>query len=187
MAGQLTVEAVMTRDVITVEPENTLREVIETLSAHNVSGSPVVSGGRVVGVISKSDVLDFLAATPGVPSGRVEFSEWGEVESAAGGEEEEDEASTAYYTDMWEDAGADVLERFAESSTPEWDLLAEYTAGTLMTRKLEMIHPEATVAEAARKLLDRGVHRLIVTDDDQLQGILSMTDLVRLVATGQLQ
>jgi CBS domain-containing protein len=183
---RLTVQNFMTPEVITVDPENTLREVIDILSTSSVGGAPVVSGGKVVGVISKSDVLDFLATTPGVPVGRADFAEWGEIEQESP-EEERDDGSVAFYTDLWEDAGADVVERFAEPETPEWDLLTEFTAGAVMTRKLETVRPDATAAEAARHLLERGVHRLIVTEGGQLKGILSMTDLVRLIATGKVR
>jgi CBS domain-containing protein len=175
----------MTEEVVTVEPENTLRDVIEVLSSNEVSAAPVVSGGRVIGVISKSDILDFLASTPGVPSARVGFSEWGEIESPEEEDEDADE-SMAFYTDLWDDAGADVVERFLEPEAPEWDLLNGYTASSLMTRRIEALSSDASVAEAARQLLERKVHRLIVLDGSALRGIVSMTDLVRLIATERL-
>jgi CBS domain-containing protein len=48
---------VMTRDVMTVSPDVTLKEVAEVLSGLGVSGLPVVEDGRVVGVVSEADVL----------------------------------------------------------------------------------------------------------------------------------
>jgi CBS domain-containing protein len=178
---QLTVRDIMSRNVVTVEPEDTLREVIETLAAQKVSGAPVMSGAAIVGVISRTDILDFLAATPAVPTTTPQFAEWGELE--AEDENEPDEQSSSFYTDLWEDAGADVVERFAETTGPEWDLLSEHTASGVMTRKLETVTATATVVEAARRLLDRGVHRLLVVSAmGELLGVVSMTDLVRLIA-----
>lgn len=48
---------VMTRDVCTVAPDATLKEVAEALAGLGVSGVPVVEDGRVVGVVSEADVL----------------------------------------------------------------------------------------------------------------------------------
>jgi CBS domain-containing protein len=51
------VEDVMTRDVKTVSPATSLRQVAAALAGLQVSGLPVVDGDRVVGVISEADIL----------------------------------------------------------------------------------------------------------------------------------
>ncbi|PWU23290.1 MAG: hypothetical protein C5B48_08835 [Candidatus Rokuibacteriota bacterium] len=48
---------VMTREVQTVSPEATLKEVAARLSELGISGLPVVDGDRVVGVVSEADVV----------------------------------------------------------------------------------------------------------------------------------
>jgi CBS domain-containing protein len=49
---------VMTKDVVTVSPETTLKEVARLLVDRRISGVPVVSGdGTVLGVVSEEDVL----------------------------------------------------------------------------------------------------------------------------------
>ncbi|MDZ7676096.1 MAG: CBS domain-containing protein [Acidimicrobiales bacterium] len=53
-------------------------------------------------------------------------------------------------------------------------------AETLMTRQLVTIREREDIRAAARQMLDRGVKRLPVLDDDQvLVGILTRTDLLR--------
>jgi CBS domain-containing protein len=53
-------------------------------------------------------------------------------------------------------------------------------AGAAMTTPAVTISPERTVAEAATLMLDRGVYRLPVVDDDgKLVGIVNRADLVR--------
>lgn len=48
----------MTRDVATVRPETTLKEVARLLTDRRISGVPVVDGsGRVVGVVSEADIV----------------------------------------------------------------------------------------------------------------------------------
>jgi len=55
---------IMTRSVSTLQPEATIREAMEMLDTSHWSGAPVVSGGKVVGVISMSDVADVLVNVP---------------------------------------------------------------------------------------------------------------------------
>ncbi len=52
------VEELMSRDVVTVTPEASLKEVAQLLVEHGISGLPVCDAqGRVVGVISEGDIL----------------------------------------------------------------------------------------------------------------------------------
>jgi len=52
------VEEVMTREVATVGPPEPLRAVAGMLARMNISGVPVVEGGRVVGVVSEADIVE---------------------------------------------------------------------------------------------------------------------------------
>jgi CBS domain-containing protein len=47
----------MTTNVLTVDPDAPLKEVAQLLSEHGVSGVPVVERGRVVGVVSETDIV----------------------------------------------------------------------------------------------------------------------------------
>jgi CBS domain-containing protein len=51
------VRDVMTRNVVTVEEDTPLKDVAELLLEHDISGVPVVYDGRVVGVVSETDIL----------------------------------------------------------------------------------------------------------------------------------
>jgi CBS domain-containing protein len=48
------------------------------------------------------------------------------------------------------------------------------------------ISPESDVKAAAQEMLNADVHRLYVTTDQQLVGVISMSDIVRAVAAGVL-
>ena len=50
----------MTREVVTLSPEDSLRTAVEKLSSRGISGAPVVENGKVVGILSLSDILSFL-------------------------------------------------------------------------------------------------------------------------------
>lgn len=54
----LTAADIMSRNVITVEPEMELIKLAEVLAIHKVGGVPVVEkSGRLVGVVSQSDLV----------------------------------------------------------------------------------------------------------------------------------
>ena len=61
------VEQLMSRDVVTVTPQTTLKQVAELLAAHRIAGVPVCDGnGHVLGVVSEADILwKELGARPG--------------------------------------------------------------------------------------------------------------------------
>jgi CBS domain-containing protein len=48
---------IMTRTVISVTPETTLREAVTRMLEHGLSGLPVVSAGALVGIITEGDLL----------------------------------------------------------------------------------------------------------------------------------
>ena len=51
------VRDVMTYDPVTVDPEDTIQEAAERMLEYEVSGLPVISGGRPVGIITESDIF----------------------------------------------------------------------------------------------------------------------------------
>jgi len=60
--GQITVEKVMSRDVITVEPDAPIVEAARLMLENKVSGLPVIDpdSGAVVGILTESDVFRML-------------------------------------------------------------------------------------------------------------------------------
>jgi len=53
----LTARDIMTTQVITTTPEAPVTEAAEILEGHRISGMPVVDQGRLVGVITQSDLV----------------------------------------------------------------------------------------------------------------------------------
>ena len=51
------VRDVMTYDPVTVDPEDTVQEAAERMLEYEVSGLPVISGGRPVGIITEKDIF----------------------------------------------------------------------------------------------------------------------------------
>jgi CBS domain-containing protein len=65
----------MNRDVVTVSPEASARELARVLWRNGISGAPVVEAGRLVGLVSGKDVL-WLGERMGADAGRVAFEDW---------------------------------------------------------------------------------------------------------------
>ncbi|MBI2173438.1 MAG: CBS domain-containing protein [Candidatus Aenigmarchaeota archaeon] len=51
---------VMSRKVVSVSPEESFSGAVRKLSSKNITGMPVVSGGKVVGVVTQSDIIRSL-------------------------------------------------------------------------------------------------------------------------------
>lgn len=68
-AETITVEEVMSHNVFTVQPETRLTAAVELLRRQRIGSLPVVKKQRLVGIITRSDVLDFvLSQTPSAPA-----------------------------------------------------------------------------------------------------------------------
>ena len=178
----LRLQDIMTTDVVTLDPEMTLRDALEVLTGRHISGAPVVEAGRVVGVLSAMDIVEFLATTPGVPDVTDAQDEGPAVRA-----DEAAESSAAYFVDFWSDAGADVAERFADTNAAAWDLLAEHTVGEAMSRTVVAFPPTADARAAADAMQRAHAHRVLVIDGARLAGIVSALDIARAVAQRKLE
>lgn len=174
---------IMATDVVTVSPETTLRDAMDILSAHNVGGAPVVSGEKLVGVVTSSDLMAFLATLPGVPTERPPEGEWAPWEEAPTLEaevEKGDEGAAAFFSEMWDDAGADVTARMEAVRGPEWNVLDEHDVSEIMTRApLATLPPNAGADAAGELMKQKKIHRVLVTEGDRLVGIVTALDLAR--------
>ena len=85
-------------------------------------------------------------------------------------------------------SSADLIAAEAEAEDDEsrTSLFERTQVQEIMSQPARTITSDTTVREAARQMLYLDVHRLFVTEDDQLVGVVSTTDIVRAVATGKL-
>jgi CBS domain-containing protein len=132
---------VMTRDVVTVEPTTTFKEIVRLMDGYGISGVPVVDGdNRPVGVVTQADLL-VKEAHP-------------EVEPDA---------------PVFELPGHRLERRKATGQV----------ASELMSKPPVTVRAGAGLVEAARRMAEAGVKRLIVVDDkDRLAGIVSREDML---------
>ena len=71
LLAKLTVEEVMTRTVITVGPDRPAREAAQLMMDHQIGALPVEEGGRLVGIVTETDMLRaFIRLEAPLPGGR---------------------------------------------------------------------------------------------------------------------
>ncbi|MFV1985653.1 MAG: CBS domain-containing protein [Gemmatimonadota bacterium] len=172
---------IMTPAVKAVKAEATLKELAEFFMDEDVSGAPVVSSGKLVGVVSVTDLIEFEADDRGTPT----------YESVAVSTDAEDgwtptERSAAYFFDPRDDDRVPLQARLATTGAL-WNSLEEYTVEDVMTRQLLTLPSHAEMTEGARAMIGAGVHRLLIMDGDALVGVVTTTDIVRAVATHGLE
>ncbi len=149
MSRQSPVSKVMTTDVLSFTPEETVGEAMQTLVDRGIDGAPVIDAdGRVVGMLSTGDlivqesrlhfptVISILGATLELPGAKRQFD--------------------------------DDLRRTLAS-----------TVGQVMAPDPHCIAADDTIESAATMLHDHEISRLPVVTDDCLVGIVSRVDILR--------
>jgi len=150
---------VMQSKVPTVSPDTTLPELERIFLETRVNGFPVVDRGRLVGVVSHSDVVRKLAAEQS-------YAEYeSDYHSHIGGFEEFDPV--------------EPLEQVAARAGAR---LGATTVKDMMSRSPVTVPAEASVRDIARLMLERRIRRLPVVRDGRLLGVVASLDLVRLLA-----
>jgi len=57
-----TVEDVMTRAVVGIDPDTELKDIVRLLERHRIKRVPVIDQGRLVGIVSRANLLQALAS-----------------------------------------------------------------------------------------------------------------------------
>ena len=141
---------IMTKNVISVKPEASIRELAELLLAERISGVPVVDdAGTLCGIVSESDLMRKEIA-PEMPD---ELCILGAV---------------IYYNGLQE--YRDAFRKFAAM-----------TAQEIMTEKVLTVKVNDDVSRVAKLMLDKHIKRLPVMDGDKLAGIVSRSDIVKML------
>ncbi len=153
----------MRRAVKTVPSSMLLSELERTFAEAGVSGFPVVEGDLLVGVVSRLDIVRQLA----------------------------DERQTALRTSDFYRDGNEFREIPLDTSVQLGDRVGErmeqLTVADVMHRRLFVVSPDQPLRTIAATMVDNDIHRVLVTQEGRLVGIISTSDFARLYAQGRLQ
>jgi CBS domain-containing protein len=153
---------VMESEVSSAQPRWSLAELERVLCEKKITGMPVVDGGSLVGVVSRSDVVRQLV-----------------VERARAGE----------ISDYFRSDASDFDEALSSITEEEHfvaDRLASLRVADVMSPPTFVVSSTLALPDVAKLLCEHRIHRVPVVDDDQLVGIISSLDIVGMVAGGTL-
>jgi CBS domain-containing protein len=60
LIGLITLERIMTRNPVTVAPDATIYDAARLMLLHKIAGLPVVADGKVIGIITESDIFRMI-------------------------------------------------------------------------------------------------------------------------------
>ena len=151
MPRNMLVREVMTTEVLTFRPEDTVQEAYTSLVARDVDGAPVVDeDGHVIGMLSTGDLL--------VQETNLHYPT---VVSLFGAYLELPSSHRRFEEDLRKAVGANVAD--------------------VMTEHVETCSPDDTLERAATLMHEHDVSRLPVTEDGRLVGLVARGDILRAV------
>lgn len=152
---QGTVTEYMTAEVVSASPSMTLKQVDQLLLKHGISGMPVVDNGVLVGVVSQSDIVRAIY---------------------------DEQVQAQRVQDIYDSPFPIPIAAIEELSSENRNIADHITTtavSEIMSPVPVTVSADADIAEVARLMVTERIHRVLVTDDDRLVGIISSLDLVR--------
>ncbi len=146
---------IMTESAFSVKKNSNVKAALDLLAENNISGLPVVDdAGKVVGIISGSDILRYSQQKNVVPKTSSSF--W-----------------VSPYTET--DDIASIRDGF--------EILHRTSVDHVMTKKAYTVKEDTPVSDIAKLMISRSINRVPVVDSDgKLVGIISRADLVKFMA-----
>lgn len=157
-----TARELMQPKVVQLDADLSVERAVEILDENGITGAPVVSDGRVVGMLSARDV----ARAEHVREGRLQ------------GEPNEYELADPDSEEPWDDEETGILSRAGYSP----DVSGGTSVTDWMTPTYASVEPAADLATVCRVMADERVHRVLVVDGGRLVGLVAASDVVRWLA-----
>ncbi len=152
----LTAEDLMTKDVLTSKADWSIDQLADFFVDNGISGAPVLSAeGRLVGVVSSTD----LVRQQSLPT----------LDGDA-------PLAHPYYVDALE--GSFSPQELSRLSVHED---SSVSVRDIMTPMVFTVFSSTSVQDVAETMLKGRIHRVFVTEDDRLIGVISALDLLGLV------
>jgi CBS domain-containing protein len=163
MSAEVTAAEVMETDVRSVPSKMAVVDLEDLLVRLGIGGAPVVDDGKLVGVVSRSDIVRHLA-----------------------GDYAAESIETEYYWDMGGPTSPRDRGRFARADEGSVEnALVNLSVADLMIEDIISVAPESPVSLVAGLMVRRHIHRVLVVDGDKLEGVLTTMDLARLFVDGR--
>lgn len=145
-------EDIMSADLLTAYEGWTIHRLAEFFIKHKISAAPVIaSDHELVGIVSVSDVFRFNSMD----------------------ERDKGHILRNHYRDS---CGQDINEEDLRSWVKDAD--KNCTVHQIMTPEVIAVEKHTTIKEVIAILLDRHIHRVFVTDDKKIIGVITVMDVL---------
>jgi CBS domain-containing protein len=209
---RIPVSILMAQNTAVVAPTTSVRDIAATMLDRDISGLPVVDEGNVVGIVTKLDVMRSahvhgLSAKVGeVMEDAVTVNRYHSLDhiidtikgkndklivvndngSLAGIITESNLAFYEYLDERMDLPQKDVMHLRKEEPAGRKRLRSvievSAVAEDIMSRPVITIAPDASVQDAVGLMLEHQINSLVVTEGDEIRGILKRDDIIKEVA-----
>jgi CBS domain-containing protein len=179
-------------------------EAAEVLTTKGIRGAPVMRGGKMIGFVSRSDLIREMAVSDELRSKKVEHFMTRDPKSVSPEDvvhkaqimmDELDEKALPVVdgsgrlvgvigmTEVFDVVWMPKADRPRRSPKPPRKvfrdrLQAEIKVGSVMTTDVVTVNPEDTLGRTAGLMLERGLSTLFVTENGRLVGVVDQADLM---------
>ncbi|MDY0225170.1 MAG: CBS domain-containing protein [Candidatus Methanomethylophilaceae archaeon] len=149
----LRVRDLMTTQVVTVRPTDTLRQATIKFAVDNITGAPVVDNrNHIVGMITENDVLELILKY-----------------------QEKLQSDTTFHNLLAIPMDGEIAdEKVAQANKA----ISDMTVETIMTRSILTTTPDAEIVEALKVMMKLNVNRIPVLEQGILVGTISRSDII---------
>jgi len=209
---RIPVSILMAQDPITVTPETGIRAVAATMLDRDISGLPVADEGKVVGIVTKRDVVrsahvgGLTARVDEIMEDAVTVNRYHSLDhvidtikgkndklivvndngSLAGIITESNLAFYEYLDERMNLPRRDVthLRKEEPAGQKRFRYVVEVSAVAedIMSRPVITVRPDASLQDAVGLMLENQINSLVVVDDDGIRGMLKRDDIIKEVA-----
>lgn len=197
-ASRLHVSSVMVKDIISVPQSMRLAEVANIMLENGIGSVPVIEDGKMVGIVSKADFVtmaidgeydnictkeimtkDVISVSP---SERLIHARRVSIDAKVGRLpviDDEELVGMITSKDLMRafiDFRKKVPERYQKSQIKE--VLVEY----FMSRNPLVVTKDHSISDVAKIMIETGYNGLPVVEDDKVIGIITQTDILRLIS-----
>jgi CBS domain-containing protein len=152
--SKLKVRDLMTTQVVTLQPTDTIKKATIKFAIDNISGAPVVDNrNHLLGIVSENDIL------------RILYTYQLKLDK-----ENRGSMMLSYSMDN-SDEGDDELKKISEE-------ISNMAIGDIMIRTVLTTSPDALIMEVLKSMIEMDVNRVPVVEKGVVIGIISRADIV---------
>ena len=152
--SKLKVRDLMTTQLVTLQPTDTVKKAAIKFAVDNISGAPVVDNrNHLLGILSENDILNTILKY-----------------QIALDDENHDSVILTYSMDSPTETD-DILKKVSEE-------ISSLEVSAIMTRTVLTTTPDTTIMEVLRAMIEMKVNRVPVVEKGVVIGIISRGDII---------